>query len=222
MIIKENLPRILGATQLFVFVDSLVSEQLLRRVVGKGDISSILENISNNISLWRISTWFALANSLGIIILGILFFLVFRTDYKTLATIGLVFFIAEGLSLGLSKIGALRLIPLGVEFASSGGTSDPSILELGKLLFYRVDRFGYDIHMLFFCVGGMIWYYLLLVSGIVPKALALWGLIAIVLIFIPVIMVLINSDWDKLMVLGLPYMPFELALSIWLISAGLH
>ena len=220
--LKDNLPRLLGATQLFVFVASLVSEQLLARVAGKGDISSILENISNNLSQWRISTWIALANSLGIIILGILFFLVFRTDYKTLATIGLVCFIAEGLSLGLSKIGALRLIPLSMDFASSVGTSDPSMLELGKFLFYRVDRFGYDIHMLFFCMGGMIWYYLLLVSGIVPKALALWGIIAIVLIFIPVILVLINSDWDKLMVLGLPYMPFELVLSIWLISARFH
>jgi predicted NodU family carbamoyl transferase len=87
--IKENLARLLGAAQLFVFIASLVSEQLLTRVAGKGDISSLMVNISNNPSRWKISTWFALANSLGIVLLGILFYLVFNDEYRKLASLAL-------------------------------------------------------------------------------------------------------------------------------------
>ena len=220
MYLKENLPRFLGAAQIFVFIASLVSERLLTRIANNKDIASNLGNIISHNTGWRISTWLALANSLGIIILGILFFQVFREKYMILATIALVFFILEGLILAVSKYGAFSLIPISQNFNSLGASSSSSLLEQADFLFNSVDRRGYDLHMLFFCLGGMLWYYLLVVSGIVPKFIGIWGLAAVSLLLIPVIMVLINRESTDLMILGVLYLPFELVFGIWLFIKG--
>jgi hypothetical protein len=74
--------------------------------------------------------------------------------------------------------------------------------------------------MLFFCFGGILWYYLLYASRAVPRALSIWGLVAICLLTIPALVVLYNREFRVVEILGLPYAPFELVLGIWLIVKG--
>ena len=76
--------------------------------------------------------------------------------------------------------------------------------------------------MLTILAGGIIWYYLLYISRIVPAGLSLWGLIAICLLTIPTVITLLDLDYLPAMVLGLPYAPFELVLGIWLIVKGFN
>ncbi|HSR30714.1 MAG TPA: DUF4386 family protein, partial [Anaerolineae bacterium] len=57
-------------------------------------------------------------------------------------------------------------------------------------------------------------------SMLVPRALAIWGLAAVSLLSIPVLLVLYSRGSTPLMVLGLPYAPFELVLGVWLIVKG--
>ena len=47
--------RLLGAAQLIVFAASLTSDKLLKSVAGSGGISEIVVNISEHISLIRVS-----------------------------------------------------------------------------------------------------------------------------------------------------------------------
>jgi len=217
-----NTIRLLGAAQLFVFVAGLVSEQLLKSVVGSGGISEILVIISENISRMRISNLIVLLNSLVIITLGVLFYIVLNKQNKTLALVALGCFWAEGITLALSKIGAYGLIPLSQNFVAAGSPESLSFQTLGDFLYNGVDRRGYDIHMLFFCVGGILWYYLLCISRIVPIGLSLWGLVAICLLTIPTVLMLLDLNYLPAMILGLPYAPFELVLGLWLVVKGLN
>jgi hypothetical protein len=217
---EANTIRLLGAAQLFVFVAGLVSEQLLKSVVGSGSISEILVNISENISRTRISNSVALFNSLAIITLGVLFYVVLNEQNKTLALVALGCFTAEGITLAVSKIGASALISLSQNFVTAGSPESSYFQTLGDFLYKSVDRRGYNIHMLFFCAGGIIWYYLLHISRIVPPALSIWGLVAICLLTIPTVITLLDLDYLPAMILGLPYAPFELVLGIWLIVNG--
>ena len=219
---EVNTIRLLGVAQLFVFVAGLASEQLLKSVVGSGGISETLVNISENISQTRISNLVALFNSLAILTLGVLFYIVLNEQNKTLALVALGCFTAEGITLAVSKIGAFGLIPLSQHFVAAGSPESSYFQTLGDLLYKSVDRRGYDIHMLFFCAGGIIWYYLLYISRIVPAGLSLWGLIAICLLTIPTVITLLDLDYLPAMVLGLPYAPFELVLGIWLIVKGFN
>ena len=214
--------RLLGTAQLFVFVASMLSERLLVSAVGSGTISDKLVNISNNLTQVRISNLIALVNSLAIVVLAVLFYVVFNKEYKIIALVALGWFLAEAITLAVSKIGTFALIPLSQEFVEAGAPAPSYFQTLGDFLYHGVDRQGYDIHMLFFCFGGILWYYLLFISRCVPRALSVWGLVAVCLLLIPVLLVLYNRDLTRAMVLGLPYAPYELVLGIWLIVKGFN
>ena len=211
---------LLGAAQLIVFVASMVSERLLASVVGSGATASILINVSKNLTRVRISNLVALLNSLAIVFLGVMFYVVFSKQYRTVALVALICFVAEAIVLAVSKIGAYGLIPLSQEFVEAGAPEPSYLQTLGDFLYHGFDRLGYDIHMLFFCLGGILWYYLLYSSRLVPRPLAIWGLVAICLLSIPVLVMLYTRRATPLMILGLPYAPFELALGVWLIVKG--
>jgi hypothetical protein len=134
--------------------------------------------------------------------------------------VALGFFLAEAITLAASKIGAYGLIPLSQRFVEAGAPDGSFFQTLGEFLYDVVDRRGYDIHMLFFCLGGILWYYLLVVSRCIPRALSIWGIVAVCLLTIPVLFVLYDRDLTGPMILGLPYAPYELVLGIWLIARG--
>jgi hypothetical protein len=212
--------RLLGAAQLVVLAASMVSERLLASVVGSGPIASILVSVSKNLTRMRISNLVALLNSLAIVVLAVMFYVVFYKQYRIIALVALIFFVAEAITLAVSKIGAYGLLPLSQEFVEAGAPEPSYLQTLGDFLYYGLDRLGYDIHMLFFCLGGILWYYLLYSSRLVPRPLALWGLVAVGLLTIPVLLMLYRRGSTPLMVLGLPYAPFELVLGIWLVVKG--
>ena len=223
MNIDINTVKLLGAAQLFVFAASMLSERMLVAAVGSGNISEILVNISKNLTRMRISSLVALINSLGIVVLAVMFYIVFNKEYKIIALVALGFFLAEGITLAVSKIGAYGLIPLSQEFVETGAPQTSYYQTLGDFLYYGVDRRGYDIHMLFFCLGGILWYYLFYVSNYIPRALALWGLIAICLLLIPMLIELYDRDFlPAAGLLALPYVPFEVVLGVWLVVKGFN
>ena len=223
MDIGMNTIRLLGAAQLLVFAASLLSERLLASVVGTGSISATLVNISKNLTRLRISNLVALINCLAIILLAVMFYIVFKNEYKIIALVALGCFIAEAITLAVSKIGAYSLISLSQEFVTAGAPESSYYQTLGDFLYYGVDRRGYDIHMLFFCLGAILWYYLLYISNVVPQALSLWGLVAVCLLTIPVLLELYDRDFlPAAGILALPYLPFELVLGIWLIVKGFN
>jgi hypothetical protein len=134
-----------------------------------------------------------------------------------MALIALGCFLAEAITLAMSKIGTFALIPLSQEFVAAGAPEASHFQNLGDLLYSGVDRRGYDIHMLFFCIGGILWYYLLYQSKAIPQALSLWGLVTISLLTIPVLMVLYKRDLTHLTAVGILYLPYEVVLGMWLI-----
>ena len=188
MNIDMNTVRFLGAAQLIVFGSAMLSELLLKSVVGSGSISDILVNISKNVPRMRISNLVALVDSLGIVVLAVLFYIVFNRQHEIIALVALGFFLVEAITLAVSKLGAFALIPLSQEFVEAGAPEPSYFQTLGDFLYHGVDRQGYHIHNLFFCLGGILWYYLFLESGYIPQALSLWGLVAVSLLLIPVLL----------------------------------
>jgi len=137
--------------------------------------------------------------------------------------VALGFFLVEAITLAVSKIGAFALLPLSQEFVEVGAPEPSYFLTLGDFLYYGVDRQGDRIHNLFFCLGGILWYFLFLRSGYIPQALAIWGLAAVSLLLIPVLFQLYDRDsTHPVMAVGLLYLPFELVLGVRLIARGLN
>jgi hypothetical protein len=217
----EKTPWLLGAAFLFVFVASLLSGTLQDSAIGSGSMSDKLISISDNLSLMRASILVELLTSLGIVALASLLYIVLHKQHRSIALVALGWWLAEGIILAVSKIGAFALIPLSQEFAKAEASDSAYLQTLGDFYYNGFDRQGWNLHMLFFCLGGILWYSLFFRSAYIPRAFAAWGVISVSLVTINVVAVLWDRDFGLTMPMLLPYVVFEFLIGPWLMIKGI-
>jgi hypothetical protein len=204
-----NTIRLLGAAQIIVIVGALITDRLLASAVGSGSISDILVNISKNLTRMRISSLAALGQTLAIVVLGVLYYVVFYKEYKIIALVALGCFLVAAITSTVGKIGANALIPLSQEFVEAGAPEPSYFQTQGDFLYNGVDRRGYELQMLFTGLGFLLVNYLFYISGYIPRAISIWGLVAICLLLIPTVLALYDREFlPGAMILAIPYAPF--------------
>ena len=216
----KNTARFLGAAFLIVVFTSLTSGLLLSSAVGSGSISDMLVNISNKATLLRTSILFEMLNSSAIVVLAILLYTVLHKQNKILALVALGWWLGEALILGLSSTGISALIPLSLDFVKAGAPQHSFYQTLGEFLYYGVYKHGYNgIHMWFYSIGGILWYYLFYQSKYIPRVISLWGLIAACMSVAGIVFVFYGYDVPTFVFL--PLLPFELTIGTWLMLRGI-
>ena len=94
----------------------------------------------------------------------------------------------------------------------------PAFLQaMGSLASETMD-FGYTLHMLPFCLGAMLFYYLFYKSGIIPRALSLWGLVTVSIALAATLLAILG--YEVPFFVYLPYAPFEFVIGVWLLIKG--
>ena len=204
-----NTVRLLGAAQVLVFVSFLITEGLQATAVGSGSMSDILLSISKRLSLMRISGLAALGQTIVIIALGVLYFVVFYEEYKIIALMALGCILLAAITFTVGKIGANALIPLSQEFVEAGAP-DPSYFQtLGDFLYNGVDKRGSELYTLFIALGFLLTTYLLYISRSIPRAISIFGLVALCLFLIYQVLQLYERDlFPTAQYLALPYVPY--------------
>ncbi len=215
---ESRIPRLLGAVFLLVAVASLSSSLLFDATVGSGSISDSLVNISNKPLQMQMSILVEMITSLGIVALGVLLFVVLQKQNKTIALVALGWYMAEAIILAVSKINAFSLLSLSQEYVKAGSPDSSYFQTLGSL-FYGADRSGYTIHMLFFSLGAILFYYLFYKSRYIPRLLSAWGLVAASLALIATLLAFFDID---LFLMAVPNLPFEITVGIWLMVKGIN
>jgi hypothetical protein len=218
----KNTPRLLGAAFLIVFLASLISGSLFDSAVGTGSISSILINISKNAALLRVSIIIELVTSLGIVALAALLYIVFRKHYPIVALIAFGWWLAEGIILAVSKIGAFALIPLSMNYVQAGAPVSSYYQALGDFFYYGFDRQGWTLHMVFFSIGAILWYSLFYRSRSIPRVLSAWGVISVSIVAVNVFLTLLSRDAELILVMLAPYVVFEGLIGPWLMIKGMR
>lgn len=204
-----NTVRLLGAAQVMVFVGALVTYGFLASAVGSGSISDILVSISKNPPRMRISNLVALGQSLAISAMGVLYYVVFYKEYKIIALVALGCFLVSAITLTVTKIGTNALIPISQQFVEAGAPEPSYFQTLGDFLYNGVDKRGFEISVLFNTLGFLLTTYLLYISGVIPRALSIWGLAALSLALIPFLLQLYDREFlPGAMILALPYIPY--------------
>jgi hypothetical protein len=209
-------PRVLGASFLIVIVTSLLMGVLLTL---PDNISDVLIKISNNLNLTRISILFALVTSVGIIVLAVLLYSVLKKQNKILARIALGLWIAEAIVLAISKLGTTALIPLSRDFIAAGAPGASFYQTLGNFLYYGIDKTGIELHMFFYCAGGLMWYFMFFRSRYIPRIIPLFGLAAASVALVASVLGFFGNDIP--IYFSLPLLPFELAIGLWLLIKGI-
>lgn len=142
----------------------------------------------------RISILSDLVTSSAIAVLAVLLYMVLNKQNKIVALIALGWWLAEAVFLALSRIGAFALIPLSLDFVKAGVPKQSFYQTMGDFLYDGVARQGYTIHMFFYCLGGILWYYLFYESKNIPRVISLFGLLAVSVGFVGIVFEIFGYD----------------------------
>jgi len=210
--------RVLGAAFLLQAITSLTSGMILKLgLTVPGNISETMIKIANNAWLMRANILGEMITALGIIFLGAILFVTLRKQNEKMALVALGFYILEAALLAVSRIQAFSLLRISEEYVTAGY---PAYLQtMGNLAFESMN-FAYGaLLMSAFCIGGILFYYLLYKSGIVPRALALWGLITV----FPMLVGTVTQIFGYTIpfIFYLPYVPFEFVIGVWILIKGI-
>ena len=215
---NHKISRVLGAAFLLQFLTSVCSGLFLQpALIVPGDISQTMITIANNVTLMKANILLDMSTALGVIFLGAMLFIGLRQQNEKIALVALGFYILEGALLAASRSQAFSLLRMSQEYVSAG---QPTYLEtMGNLALESMDFVGFTLHVLVFCLGGILFYYLLFKSNIVPKALSLWGLITILPVFVATLLAIFDLQAPELLVL--PYFPFAFFTGVWILVKGI-
>jgi hypothetical protein len=109
--------------------------------------------------------------------------------------------------------------------SANAGASAPSIYEApAALVMAARDSLG-QVSVLTFGLGGLMYYWVFYRSRLVPRWLSAWGLVAITLVMVSMLLVmfrLIESFSPLQLALALPIFLQEMVLAVWLIAKGFN
>jgi hypothetical protein len=209
--------RLLGIAFLFQFATSIVSGVVLKPAWNvPGNISESMVKIASSPWLMRASILLDMLTALGIIFLGAMLFVTLRKQNGEAALVALGFYVLEAALLAVSRMEAFSLLRISQEYVTAG---EPAFLEtMGTLALESMDFAGVTLHMLAFCLGAILFYYLLDRARVVPRALSLWGLISVIPLLVGTILTMFGYEIP--MYVYLPYIPFEFVVGVWILVKG--
>jgi hypothetical protein len=220
----KNTPRLLGAAFLFVAVAALLSELPLSsfgiKLIGSpDDISETMIKISDNPTSMQMSIVGYLIEAIAIVLLAVLLYTTLKNQNKIIARWAFGLWIVEAVFVAIKQISTFSLLSVSQEFVKASTPDSSNFHNLGSL-FYETFQFGYSVQMVFYSIGGILFYYLFFKSKYVPRVLSLWGIVAASLAFIGELLVIFG--YDVPLYVFIPILPFELAIGVWLIVKGFN
>ncbi len=208
--------KVLGIAFLFQFVTSFTSSAILKKAwFVPGNIGETMLWIANNPWHMRTTILLDMLTALGVIFLGAILFLTLRKQNEKMALIALGFYILEGALLATSRTEAFSLLRISQEYAIA---ANPALQMMGQVAYESMDYIGNTLHMLAFCPGGILFYFLLYRSRLVPAALSLWGLVATFPMLVGTLAQIFGYTIP--FAFYVPYVPFELVIGIWILVKG--
>ena len=174
----KNTPQFIGAAFLLQAVASFVAGSMLPGVLSVSDnIVETMTDLANNVLRVRVGIVVELVTVIALIILSSLLFIVLKKQNMKIALVALGLRLTEVALLAGSRIKTFFILRISQASISEG---HPTYLQTLGNLTYETQEFTYAVNMVFFALGGTLFYYLLFQSRYVPRWLALFGLIGLV------------------------------------------
>jgi hypothetical protein len=207
----------LGFAFLFQFITSFSSGAFLKSAwFVQGNMSQTMLRIADNPALFRANILLDMLTALGVAFLGAMLYLTLRSENVNIALTALILYILEGALLAVSRMDAFLLLRFSQEYTAAGQPAN--LLLLGQVTYEAMDFTGNTLHMLAFCLGAALFYWLLYQSRVVPRWLSLWGLITTIPLLIGTLTQVFGYTIPFFFYV--PYVPFELVIAIWILVKG--
>jgi hypothetical protein len=197
------------------FASATVGLVLLDPLVIPGNIVETMIKFSGNVLQVRASFVGEMVTVIALIVLSALLYIALKKENKKIVLVALGLRLTEVALLAVSRVATFGLLWTSQAFIAEG---QPAYLQTVGQLFNELQGFIYSLNMIFFCLGGTLFYVAIYRSRFVPQALALVGLVAAPLALIGTVVELFGLTVP--LIVFLPNLPFELAIGLWLVVKG--
>lgn len=206
--------RVVGVIYLMGFVVGIGGIQLYQSILGA---PNHLSTLSANSMLLAFAAILWLLASVGDAAHGILMFPVLKPHNERIAVGYLAFRIMDAVFVAILVLFVLLQIPLGSEYLKAGA-SDTSYLQGLSTVFAQAQLYAYDLGMITLGISGLMLCYTLYRATLVPRWLAVWGLVGYAIILVGMVSAVMGSGLGDLSSYagGL----WEVFIGVWLIVKG--
>jgi hypothetical protein len=175
---------------------------------------------ANQVIIGAISQFIMSIAYLGV---AIILYPILRKFNDSFALGFLSFRIVAAIFIIIGVIILLLLLALSQEFINAVPQDSLYFQILGNLLRTGRDLVNHVFMILALCIGGLMFYYILFQTRLVPRWLSVWGLLGTTLTMIASLLILFHSIdiiTPVYMILNMPMALQEIILAIWLIVKG--
>jgi hypothetical protein len=171
--------RVAGFMYLFVIAAYMAGFAIVFHLIVPGSFAETARNITASERLCRIGLSSQLAASWTTILLGGAFYALLRTVDQNLALLALLWRVGEATIGGVISIFSFQALSI-----YTGRVSAFAVAERQALvsLILRGYAIGFYIAVIYFSLGSIIFFYLLLKSRFIPRMLSVFGIFASVLL----------------------------------------
>lgn len=219
----QGYARLAGAMYLITMVTALFAEGFVRGSLYVSDSAAqTAQNLIESDQLFRLALVADLITFCGVVVLIWALYQLLRTVHQELATLAAFLRLVEvGVHISSTAFGAAALSLL-ARGEYTHAFQDPQLFSLIGLAL-RAQSAGLTIGFISLGLGSAVFAYLLLRSGLVPRALAGWGVFASLLLAGYSLGVLLSrSATDFLYFAMVPMFLYEVGLGAWLLFRGVN
>jgi hypothetical protein len=222
MTIKEEIKtnkttaRIVGVVYLAGFVVGLVGEGLIQSILGA---PNHLSTVSANSITVAIGAMLWLMAVVGDAAHGILMFPILKQHNERIAVGYLAARIVDAIFIAVMVLFVLLQIPLGSEYLKAAALDTFYLQALGTL-FTQAQLYAYEIGMSALGLSGLMLCYTLYSAKLVPRLVAVWGLVGYTIIFCGMVSEIMGSGLG--LASSIPGGLWEVFMGVWLIVKGFN
>jgi len=211
--------RIVGALFLIAMVTSLVGGVWLDSFLTAPDY---LATISANQTQVVMGVLLELINGIAVVVIAVMMFPILRRHDEAGALAYVGFRVIEAVVIVAALISPLSLIALSQEYVKAGAPDASYWQTLGTAFLVARAVLTGQLLGIIFSLTGLVLFYLLYQSRLVPRFISVWGLIAVALVFTWNLLETFGIHVSFGMILALPIILNEVFLGIWLIVKGFN
>jgi hypothetical protein len=209
---------IVGSLFLISYLGVIVGGALLEPVINAPDY---LATVYPNKTQVVLGVLFEYLNAAAVVGIGAMLFPILRPHNEGLAVGYVGIRVVEAVASVLVSVSALPLIDLSREYIQAGAPDASYFQTLGVMALADRDWGGQAL-LVFFVLGGLILYYILYQSRLLPRFIPIWGFIAVVSVILANVLPTpdMAEGFHPTQLLVLPIILNELFIAIWLIVKG--
>jgi len=188
------------------------------------DDQNYLSKVASNENSLIISTLLIMLMALACAGIAISFYPVLKRYSTSLDLASVACRVAEAIAFLALTAFTFSIISISRLYVGTTGNEAASLETIGRILNITGDKFGSIIATTAFSIGAFIYYFIFFKTKLIPRWIAIWGMIAMLGYITSVIMVIFGAEsFSPIVVaLNLPTLGNELFLGVWLIVKGFN